>query len=180
MIEITNLKKAGELKLGFKDRNGKPINFTYGMVLTDKMVDASVLKESMEKGVLSIFAKKNWVVFKKINVQGAIIGSPQSFTGLTPQEVEKINVNKNTAIIPPDNYLDTLIPEIPPTAVNQPNVNAEVKEEVAVVATEVSATEVSATEATENAEVKEVKVEKSKKNKTVKADKVVEAVEENK
>ena len=94
MIEITNLKRVGELNLGFKDKNGKPINFTYGTVLTDKMVDTKVLEESMEKGTLSIFAKKNWVVFKKINVQGAIIGSPQSFTGLTPQEVEKINVNK--------------------------------------------------------------------------------------
>ncbi len=173
MIEITNLKKAGELKLGFKDRNGKPINFTYGMVLTDKMVDASVLKESMEKGTLSIFAKKNWVVFKKINVQGAIIGSPQSFTGLTPQEVEKINVNKNTAIIPPDNYLDTLIPEIPPTVVNQPTVEAEVKEEPTVNAPEV-------VESSEVKEGQEVKAGKTRKNKTVKADKVVEATEENK
>ncbi len=178
MIEITNLKRVGELNLGFKDKNGKPINFTYGTVLTDKMVDTKVLEESMEKGTLSIFAKKNWVVFKKINVQGAIIGSPQSFTGLTPQEVEKINANKNTAIIPPDNYLDTLIPEIPPTVVNQPNVNVEVKEEVVVVATEVSATE--ATENVEVKEEKEIKAEKSKKNKTVKADKVVETTEENK
>lgn len=170
MIEITNLKKVGELNLGFKDKNGKPINFTYGTVLTDEMVDASVLKESMEKGILNIFAKKNWVVFKKINVQGAIIGSPQPFTGLTPNEVEKINANKNTAIIPPDNYLDTLIPEIPPTVVNQPNV--EIKEETTADTTEVSATEV--VESSGVKEEKEVKVGKSKKNKAVKSDKVKE------
>lgn len=88
MIEITNIKKGGELTLGFKDKNGKSINYTYGMILTDEQVDSKVLEESMKTGTLSIYAKKNWVAFKRINVLGSIQGSPVAFKGISADEVD--------------------------------------------------------------------------------------------
>jgi len=93
-LVVTNLKRAGELKTGFKDKNGKSINFVYGMMLSDVAgpgviaVERTVLESSMTKGLLFDYLRKGWVAFKKINIQGAITGVAYDFKGIASNELD--------------------------------------------------------------------------------------------
>lgn len=89
MLEITNNQKNGELQLGFKDKKGQTIAFTYGMVIDETMVDADILKNSLEKGLLFAYMSKGWVLRGRVNVNNKIIGSPVPFVGITLDEAGK-------------------------------------------------------------------------------------------
>jgi hypothetical protein len=96
VIEITNLKKAGSLKLGFKDRNGNSIDFVYGMTIDENMVDKEMLEKSLNNGLLGAYLYKGWVVKGKINVNNRIIGSPVKIEKIDDkEEINKIEA-KNT------------------------------------------------------------------------------------
>jgi hypothetical protein len=86
MIEITNTKKQGELPLGFKGKDGKAISFTYGKTLDETMVDGEILKNALDKGLLSAYLSKGWIVRGKVNVNNKIIGTPETFRGITSNE----------------------------------------------------------------------------------------------
>jgi len=101
-IEITNLYRGGELKVGFKGKNGKSIHFTYGMVITEEMADKELIKASLENGKLSNYLKKGWVATKKINVKGAIMGTPQDVKVIKAAELpEGVAVGKQEQNTPP-------------------------------------------------------------------------------
>jgi hypothetical protein len=96
VIEITNLKKAGSLKLGFKDINGNSIDFVYGMTIDENMVDKEMLEKSLNNGLLGAYLYKGWVVKGKINVNNKIIGSPVKIEKIdNKEEINKIEA-KNT------------------------------------------------------------------------------------
>jgi hypothetical protein len=91
VIEITNLKKSGSLKLGFKDINGNSINFVYGMTIDENMVDKEMLERSLNNGLLGAYLYKGWVVKGKINVNNKIIGSPVKIEKIdNKEEINKI------------------------------------------------------------------------------------------
>jgi hypothetical protein len=90
-IEITNLKKAGALKLGFKDKNGNSIDFVYGMTIDENMVDKEILEKSLKDGLLGAYLYKGWIVKGKINVNNKIIGSPVKIEKIeNKEEINKI------------------------------------------------------------------------------------------
>jgi hypothetical protein len=95
-IEITNLKKSGSLKVGFKDKNGKSIDFVYGMTIDENMVDKEMLEKSLKDGLLGAYLYKGWVVKGKVNVNNRIIGSPVKIEKIdNKEEINKIEA-KNT------------------------------------------------------------------------------------
>jgi hypothetical protein len=95
MIEITCLLRNANIQLDFNGKDGKLIkNFGYGQVLNEDNCNLADLEKSMESGILKTFLKKGWAVAKKINVQGAIIGAPVEFKGISSTEVDAIIAKK--------------------------------------------------------------------------------------
>jgi len=95
MIEITCLLRNANIQLDFNGKDGKLIkNFGYGQVLNEDNCNLADLEKSMESGILKTFLKKGWAVAKKINVQGAIIGAPVEFKGISSTEVDAIMAKK--------------------------------------------------------------------------------------
>jgi hypothetical protein len=95
MIEITCTLPNLVSTLDFNDKNGKMIHFRYGQTVSEETCNAEDLKASMEKGILKIFIDKGWAVAKKVNVNGAIIGAPVPFKGISSTEVDAIIAKKN-------------------------------------------------------------------------------------
>jgi hypothetical protein len=103
MIEITNVKKSGEIKLGFKGKDDKTIDFCYGKTIDETMVDKETLENSMKNGILAGCLYKGWAIKGKINVNNKIVGTPQTFKQVTAQEVKtiepKIELSENKDLI---------------------------------------------------------------------------------
>lgn len=134
MIEVTNIKKSGELKLGMKDKNGNSINFVYGMVLTEKEVDKEVLEASLKDGLLKNYLYKGWIATKRINVQGAIIGAPMEFKGISANELDgTVKIHSTEAPLAISDAMVEAINNVATVKTEAPKV-----EEAPIVATEVT------------------------------------------
>jgi hypothetical protein len=113
MIEITNMKTSGSLKLGFKDKNGNSIDFVYGMTISEKDVDKDILESSLKSGLLYAYLYKGWVVKGKVNVNNKIIGTPVKIEKIeNKEEINKIEakVNNNKNIL--NDRLNTQEPKV--------------------------------------------------------------------
>jgi hypothetical protein len=107
-IELTNVKKQGDLSIGLKGKDGKALDFGYGKTITEDMVDRDKLIQAMEHGNLKSFIYKGWVIKGKVNVNNQIFGSPTEFKKIEVPTVEKEvpqirKVNDEVQVIPATN-----------------------------------------------------------------------------
>jgi hypothetical protein len=135
MIEITNIKQGGELKLGIKGKDGKSIVFTYGMVINENIIDKVVLEDAMKNGLLASYLNKKWCIAKKVNVQGAIIGAPTDFKGISDKMVEALEnkqdplTNRTATEEPTVMTISQIVDNQPKTVVEEVTTPTEVKAE---------------------------------------------------
>ena len=125
-ISITNVKKNGELSLGFKGIDGKLIDFSFGTTIDDTMVDKEILENSMKNGKLSAYIKKGWAIKGKINVNNMIIGSPEPFNKIEAEEV----IKSMEPTIELSDRKDLIVNEVG-VSIEEPKINEVKAEEVA-------------------------------------------------